>query len=89
MQEATNEPAKGATKGTEMAFTGGPHCEIWKWLWEGEGEETKDGEKVGGEGVEADDVKVSSGLVTLTPLKWPFSGGLQSISNTKNVREDV
>ena len=52
----------------DIAFTGGPHCEIWKGLWDKGSEEGIGGETVGGGGVEAKNVKVSLGLIASIPL---------------------
>lgn len=53
----------------EILITGGPHCEVWKGLWEKESGKVIGGEKVGGEGVEAGYVKVSQDLTTSILLK--------------------
>ena len=59
------EKFRGGTASTgwepegDMPFTGGPHCEIWKGLWDHERGERIGGETVGGGGVEAKNVKVS------------------------------
>ena len=45
-----------------IPFTGGQNCEVWKGLWEKESGKVIGGEKAGGQGVEADYVKVSLGL---------------------------
>lgn len=78
------------TKGTkeeEMAFTGGPHCEVWQGMLRKEGEYGNNGgETVGGGGV---DVKVSLGLIACIPLKSFLSGSVESTSNDQNVKEDV
>ena len=44
-----------------IPFSRGPHCEVWKGLWEKESGKVIGGEKAGGEGVEADYIKVSLG----------------------------
>ena len=74
----------------EIPFTAGPHCEVWKGVWEKEGGEGISGEKVGGEGVEADGVKVSLGFITSIPLKWLFQVALKTFRPvSKRAREDA
>ena len=76
--------------GGEIPFTAGPHCEVWKGVWEKEGGEGIGGEKVGGEGVEENGVKVSLGFITSIPLKWLFQVALKTFRTvSKRARKDA
>ena len=59
------------TKTDDVAFTAGPHCEIWRGQW------------VKGGDVE----KVRLRHFMSTPLTWPFVGGLENASSTSVIRE--